>query len=194
MTELNELPAVIVVNKIDLDVEKRAEELFDPYAKLGYTVIYTSIKSGDGIKQLREQLDGNITVLTGSSGVGKSSLLNAMQPGLGLEVGAVSEATTKGMHTTRYPQLIPLEEGGYIADTPGIRGVALFNVAAEELDSYFVEIAPLVSHCPFSDCSHTHEPGCAVVKGVASGVVSAARYDSYLRLREEHKKLYDEQY
>ena len=130
-------------------------------------------------------------MLTGSSGVGKSSLLNAVETNLGLKVGAVSEATTKGMHTTRHTELIPLqlEGGGYVADTPGIRGLALFDCEPDELDAYFVEIAPLVADCRFSDCKHIKEIGCAVLKAVKDGTVSPERHDSYLRLREEQTAL-----
>jgi ribosome biogenesis GTPase len=139
-------------------------------------------------------LQGKLSVLAGPSGAGKSSLLNAIQPGLGLQVRAVSAATEKGRHTTRFSELIPLADGGYVADTPGIRALALFDVEPTELDAYFREIAPLVEHCQFSDCTHTHEPNCAVKAAVAAGAVSEARYDSYLRLREEHESLEDEAY
>lgn len=194
VAEMNELPAVICVNKVDLVRPGEAEELFGLYADIGYLVIYTSAKTGQGIDDLRDQLTGNLSVLAGSSGVGKSSLLNAIQPGLGLQVRSVSEATEKGMHTTRYAEMFPLEGGGYVADTPGIRGLAIFDVEPEELDGYFREIAPLVAECRFSDCTHVHEPGCAVKKAVADGRVAAQRYDSYLRLREEHEALEEELY
>ncbi|MDP3185236.1 MAG: ribosome small subunit-dependent GTPase A, partial [Anaerolineales bacterium] len=116
-------------------------------------------------------------------GVGKSSLLNAIQPGLGLAVREVSAAINKGRHTTNVRQLFPLEGGGYVADTPGMRSLALWDTDPEELDGYFPEIAPLVQHCQFNDCSHSHEPGCAVRLAVEEGKVRQERYDSYLRLR-----------
>ena len=194
MAEINELPAIICVNKIDLDRRGEAQELFALYEGLGYPVLYTSAESGEGLDELREVLRGKISILAGSSGVGKTSLLNAIQPGLGLRVRAVSEATTKGMHTTRHAEMFPLDDGGYVADTPGIRAVALFDVEPRELDAYFREIAPLVADCQFSDCTHRHEPGCAVRAAVEEGVVSEARYDSYLRLREEHEALDAEAY
>lgn len=184
------LPAVIVVNKIDLTGLAAAEALFGLYATLGYAVIYTSVVQQIGIDALRACLTGRISVLTGSSGVGKSSLLNAVQPGLGLQVSEVSAATQKGMHTTRFTELIPLEGGGYVADTPGIRALALFDIEAGELDAYFREIAPLVAHCEFSDCTHRREPGCAVRAAVADGRIAAQRYESYLRLRDEHDSLH----
>src|SRR5690606_29605834 len=119
---------------------------------------------------------------------------NAMQPGLGLRVREVSEATKKGTHTTRHAELFKLERGGYVADTPGIRALALFDIEPQELDGYFREIAPLVSECQFSDCTHRHEPNCAVREAVEEGSVSQERYESYLRLREEHEALDDALY
>jgi ribosome biogenesis GTPase len=115
--------------------------------------------------------------------VGKSTLLNLIQPGLGLKVREVSQATTKGRHTTVHPELLPLEEGGFVADTPGLRAVGLWDIEPEELDGYFVEIRPLVSQCEFSDCTHRHEPGCAVRRAVEAGRISTSRYESYCRLR-----------
>lgn len=189
VTEMNELPAVICVNKIDLASRASARETFKIYEEIGYQVIYTSAETGEGIEELRQVLQGKLSVLAGSSGVGKSSLLNAMQPGLGLRVREVSEATEKGMHTTRHAELFPLEGGGYVADTPGIRGLALFDVEPQELDAYFREIAPLVPECQFSDCTHRHEPNCAVRAAVEDGTISRQRYESYLRLRDEHDAL-----
>jgi ribosome biogenesis GTPase len=164
------------------------------YAEIGYPVIHTSVVTGEGIAALHELLRGKISVLSGSSGVGKSSLLNAIQPGLGLKVNQVSQATGKGLHTTRYAELFPLDDGGYVADTPGIRGLALFDLEPSEMDAYFREIGPLVEQCQFSDCSHRHEPGCAVKAAVENGRIHPARYESYLRLREEHEALDEENY
>lgn len=194
VAEMNELPPVICVNKIDLARSGEAQEQFSVYEEIGYPVLYTSAKTGEGMDELKDCLQGKISVLAGSSGVGKSSLLNAMQPGLGLRVKEVSEATEKGLHTTRHAELFPLDEGGYVADTPGIRALALFDVEPQELDGYFREIAPLVAHCQFSDCSHVHEPGCAVREAVEEGQISEERYNSYLRLREEHEALDEEMY
>ncbi|MDX1686820.1 MAG: ribosome small subunit-dependent GTPase A [Candidatus Promineifilaceae bacterium] len=194
VAEMNELPAVICVNKIDLARSGEAQEQFSLYEEIGYPVLYTSAKTREGLDELNDCLRGKISVLAGSSGVGKSSLLNAMQPGLGLRVKEVSEATEKGLHTTRHAELFPLDEGGYVADTPGIRALALFDVEPQELDGYFREIAPLVPHCQFSDCSHVHEPGCAVREAVEEGQISEERYNSYLRLREEHEALDEEMY
>jgi ribosome biogenesis GTPase len=191
VAELNELPAVICVNKVDLARPGAARDTFGLYEKIGYHVMYTSVKTGEGIQELKGSLRDKISVLAGSSGVGKSSLLNAIQPGLGLRVREVSEATSKGVHTTRHAELFELDIGGYVADTPGIRGLALYDVEPHELDGYFREIAPLVAGCQFSDCTHRHEPGCAVRAAVEAGDVSRERYESYLRLREEHEELDD---
>ena len=189
VAEMNELPTIICINKIDLSKLDKIRKKFQLYADIGYRVIYTSAKDNVGVDELKACLHDKITVFAGSSGVGKSSLLNMIQPGLGLKVNQVSNATGKGLHTTRYAELIPLEMGGYVADTPGIRGLALFDVEPSELDAYFREIAPLVSDCQFSDCTHQHEPKCAVRSAVKDGHISKQRYDSYLRLREEHEML-----
>ncbi|MCP4423596.1 MAG: ribosome small subunit-dependent GTPase A [Chloroflexi bacterium] len=189
VAEMNNLPAVICVNKVDLTGLEAARALFGIYETIGYRVIYASAHDGTGVDELRDCLRGKLSALAGSSGVGKSSLLNAVQPNLGLKVREVSKATGKGLHTTRYAELVPLAAGGYVADTPGIRGLALFDVEPGELDAYFREIAPLVADCQFSDCSHQHEPGCAALAAVKDGRISPARYDSYLRLREEHEAL-----
>jgi ribosome biogenesis GTPase len=189
VAEMNELPAVICVNKIDLVELEEARGQFQLYANIGYRVIYASAKEGTGIDELRACLRGKLSVLTGSSGVGKSSLLNAVQPGLGLQVRSVSQATGKGLHTTRHAELFSLVGGGYVADTPGIRGLAIFDLEPGELDAYFREIGPLVADCQFSDCTHHHEPSCAVKAAVEDGRISPLRYDSYLRLWDEHEAL-----
>lgn len=200
--ELQNIPAVVCANKVDLISEAEAHALFDIYEEVGYRVVYTSAKTGTGVETLHELLVGRISALVGPSGAGKTSLLNAMQPGLGLRVREVSRATRKGRHTTVVPQLVPLDGGpsdggqtvteqGWVADTPGLRALALFDMDPEEVDAYFPDIEPLVAHCRFSDCSHTVEPGCAVKEAVEEGTVSEHRYESYLRLREEHQKLAD---
>jgi ribosome biogenesis GTPase len=189
VAEMNDVPAVICVNKIDLVEAEEARNTFQVYEQIGYAVLYTSVVTGQGIEDIKAQLAGKISVMTGSSGVGKTSLLNAMQPGLGRQVREVSKATEKGLHTTRYIELVPLEVGGYVADTPGIRSLAVYDLEPGELDGYFREIAPLVAGCQFSDCTHQHEPKCAVRAALKEGRLSPERYDSYLRLREEHELL-----
>ena len=183
IAEKQNIHTLIVANKVDLISQDQAVAIFGLYAALGYTVLYTSAKTGEGVQALRDHLKGKISALTGPSGVGKSSLLNAVQPELGLHVREVSETTAKGRHTTQVRELFPLDFGGYVADTPGIRSLALWDTEPEELDAYFVELRDLVRDCQFSDCTHTHEPGCAVQRAVAEGRVSSARYASYLRMR-----------
>jgi len=183
IAEKQEVPAVIVANKVDLVGQEMAAEMFGLYPQLGYSVIYASAKSGQGVEELRATLTGKVSALAGPSGVGKSSLLNAMQPGLGLEVDEVSQAMNKGKHTTVVRQMFPLAGGGYVADTPGWKSLALWDTEPEEIDGYFPELRERVAHCQFSDCTHIHEPGCAVLEAVEKGGVSAERYNSYLRLR-----------
>jgi len=183
IAEKNNIPAVILANKIDLVSREQARELFGLYAPLGYPVIYASAHSGEGVAELGEILQGKLSALAGPSGVGKSSLLNVVQPGLGLAVREVSDAVNKGRHMTNVRELFPLTGGGYVADTPGLKSLALWDTEAEELDGYFPELAPLVAQCQFSDCSHDHEPDCAVLRAVEAGRIHPLRYESYLRLR-----------
>ena len=183
VAEANQLPAMICANKLDLTTPEAAGALFDLYQPLGYPVVYTSAASGQGLDALRQRLQGKLTVLSGPSGVGKSSLLNALQPGLGIQARAVSGANFKGRHTTVHSELLPLDGGGYVADTPGIRSLGLWDVEPEELDGYFVDIKPYVELCEFGDCTHLREPGCAVREAVEAGRIAPSRYDSYCRLR-----------
>ena len=185
IAEKQNVDALIVANKIDLVSKEGAQAIFRVYVELGYPVLYTSAHTGEGVDLLRTHLQGKLSAFAGPSGVGKSSLLNAIQPDLGLHVRAVSEATSKGRHTTQVRELFPLDVGGYVADTPGIRSLALWDTEPEELDAYFIEMRDRVSGCKFSDCTHTHEPGCAIRADVEEGEISLARYHSYLRLRFE---------
>ena len=175
----------IVVNKLDLLPEEIAEQRFSDYTRMGYPVIYASAKTGDGVDELRAILKDKISVFTGPSGVGKTSLLNELQEGLGRSVKSVSETSSEGVHTTRDSALIKLDVGGYIADTPGIRNLTIWDIEPEELDGYFRDIAQFVPNCRFNDCTHSNEPGCAVRRAVKDGHVSKRRYKHYLVLREE---------
>jgi ribosome biogenesis GTPase len=181
--ERESIPVRICANKADLTPHRPCRDQFEPYQAIGYPVHLTSAQNGFGVSELRRELKGRISVFAGPSGVGKTSVLNAIQPGLGLRTGGIRDKTRKGIHTTVSLKLVSLIEGGYVADTPGVKAFALWDIEAEELDAYFREIAELVAECEFSDCSHLHEPGCAVIKAVAAGEIDEARYDSYVRMR-----------
>jgi ribosome biogenesis GTPase len=183
IAEKQGVPALIVANKIDLIGLQNAQAIFGLYEPLGYPVIYTSVVHKIGLDALRAQLAHRISLLTGPSGVGKSSLLNTIQPGLGLQVRQISQTTSKGRHTTVVRELFPLEGGGYVADTPGLKALALWDIEPEELDAYFPELRSRVADCSFSDCTHVHEPGCAVRRAVEAGQIHPSRYQSYLRMR-----------
>jgi ribosome biogenesis GTPase / thiamine phosphate phosphatase len=183
IAERQGIPALIVANKVDLVGLEMAQAMFKHYEPLGYPVVFTSVHSGEGISDLKKYLFDKLSLLTGPSGVGKSSILNVIQPGLGLAVNEVSSATSKGRHTTVVRELFPLIGGGYIADTPGIKALALWDIAPEELDAYFPELRSLVKNCQFSDCTHVHEPDCAVLQAVTDGRIHPDRYHSYLRMR-----------
>ncbi len=183
IAEKQGIPAAIVANKVDLTGEAQARALFGLYPPLGYRVLYTSVPQRLGLEALRALLSGRISALAGPSGVGKSSLLNAIQPGLGLAVSHVSEATQKGRHTTVVRALFPLEGGGYVADTPGIKSLGLWDIEPEELDGYFPEMRDLVPQCAYNDCRHLDEPGCAVRTALEAGKIAPSRYRSYVRMR-----------
>ena len=184
ITEKQQIPVVVVANKTDLIGIKEAKALFAVYPKLGYRVIFSSAKNETGVEELEQVLIGKISALSGPSGVGKSSLLNRIQPDLGLKIGALKESSSKGRHTTVVRELIPLVGGGFVADMPGLRSLSLWDTQPEEMDGYFPELRGLVENCQFNNCSHISEPGCAVKQAVGSGKVNSQRYESYVRLRQ----------
>jgi ribosome biogenesis GTPase len=184
VAEYNELPSTIVANKVDLVGPERAASTFGPYERIGYDVVYTSATTSLGVAELRTRLDGRLSIVTGPSGVGKSTLLNLVQPGLHLDTGEVSDALNKGRHTTTHAELHPLSapQGGYVADTPGIRELGLWQIPPAELAWCFPEFRDHLGACGFNDCTHLHEPRCGVRAAVDAGAVTETRYDSYRRM------------
>jgi ribosome biogenesis GTPase / thiamine phosphate phosphatase len=174
---------VLCINKIDLVDPADLQPLIGVYGQMGYEVLFVSATTGFGVDRLRRALSNRESVVAGQSGVGKSSLLNMVEPGLGLRVSEVSQENQKGKHTTTTAQLLPLSFGGYVVDTPGIRQFQLWDVAAEEVAGFFPDIRPYANNCRFPDCSHTHEIGCAVKDAVADGRLDARRYESYCHIR-----------
>jgi ribosome biogenesis GTPase len=182
--ESSEIPAFIVINKIDLTGGEKARETFGLYEDIGYPVFYVSAAQNIGIDALRGHLKDHITVVAGPSGAGKSSLINRIQPGMDLRVGELMRIG-KGKHTTRWAQLYPLDSGGFIADTPGLRELGLWDIRPQELSDYFPEIRALAPQCRFSDCTHITEPGCAVREALVLEAIHPHRWASYLQLFEE---------
>lgn len=176
------LAAVICLNKCDLDTEGEADEVAGRYRRLGYATVVTSATTGQGIEELRSLLAGRATLLAGQSGVGKSSLLNAVQPGLNLPTATVSAATEKGRHTTTTALWLRLEAGGAVVDTPGIRALDVAMVPLNELETHFVEFVDRLRHCRFPNCVHIHEEGCAILEALDAGEIDPSRYDSYVEL------------
>ena len=185
IAEGNALDARIVINKIDLVDEAETRRRFADYERAGYPMDFTSTKRAIGLDELHDALAGRTSVLSGPSGVGKSSLLNGMYPGLNLRVGEISESVNKGRHTTVGGLMHPLPDGGYVVDTPGLREVGMWGMPSEHLDSCFPELRRYLEQCRFGDCTHLAEPECAVRAAVEAGEISADRYDSYAKLRGE---------
>lgn len=177
-----EITPIICLNKVDLPHEVYVNQAATLYSQLGYTVIWTSTHTGAGIVQLRALLKDHTSLFSGPSGVGKSSLVNVIEPGMAIRTGLVSDATGKGKHTTTGSQLYPLSNGGWLADSAGIRALAAWNITSEELPRCFVEFRPYLGECFYSDCQHLDEEGCAIHQAVDDGVIDQRRYKSYVRM------------
>ncbi|MBP5483847.1 MAG: ribosome small subunit-dependent GTPase A [Bacteroidales bacterium] len=189
--ELYGIPATIVLSKTDMYRELAQEDIDHfraIYEKAGYPVIETSVHTGEGIDRIREACKGKVNLFSGESGVGKSSLIKALDPSLNPKIGSISVAHLQGKHTTSLYEMYPLADGGYVIDSPGIRGFGLVDVEKEEIARYFPEMLRAAAECRFTPCTHTHEPGCAVKEAVDAGVIAPERYNSYLGMLEEDKK------
>lgn len=193
--EVYGIPATIVLNKVDIFRKEFPEQLADfhrIYESAGYPVIETSALTGEGINELKAAIgspeDGHICLFSGESGVGKSSIIKALDPSLNPKVGNISLAHLQGRHTTSLYEMYPLSSGGFIIDSPGLRGFGLVHLEKEEIALYFPEMLKFSRDCRFAPCTHTHEPGCAVKQAVEDGLISAERYNSYLGMLEEDKK------
>ena len=185
------IPATIVLSKVDMyrDEAPEAVAAFKAiYRSAGYPVLETSVRTGEGVEELREACKGRVNLFSGESGVGKSSLIKALDPALDPKIGAISTAHLQGKHTTSLYEMYPLATGGYVIDSPGIRGFGLVDVEKEEIYKYFPEMLRVSADCRFTPCTHTHEPGCAVKAAVDRGEIAPERYNSYLGMLEEDKK------
>lgn len=189
--EVYGIPVTIVLNKVDLYRDEAPEavaDFIDIYTNAGYHVVCTSARTGEGVDELRSLTDGNVCLFSGESGVGKSSLIKALDPSLDPKIGRISDVHLQGKHTTSLYEMYRLETGGWVIDTPGLRGFGLVNLEKDEISRYFPEMLKISGDCRFTPCTHTHEPGCAVKEAVEDGRISPERYSSYLGMIEEDRK------
>ena len=186
--EAYRVPVILVFNKRDIlsEEELHYEQMMCTlYETIGYQCVEISAAKGEGVERLYPLIKNKVSLLSGNSGVGKSTLINQLIPDASLRTAEISEAHNSGMHTTTFSEMIEIKEGGYLIDTPGIKGFGTFDIEKEELTSYFKEIFHFSKDCKFSDCTHTHEPGCAVIKAVEEHYIAASRYQSYLSMLED---------
>lgn len=189
--EVYGIPVTIVLNKVDLYREEAPQavaDFIDIYTNAGYRVVCTSARTGEGVDELRSLTCGNVCLFSGESGVGKSSLIKALDPTLDPKIGRISDVHLQGKHTTSLYEMYRLRTGGWVIDTPGLRGFGLVNLEKEEISRYFPEMLKISENCRFTPCTHTHEPGCAVKEAVEDGIISPERYSSYLGMIEEDRK------
>ena len=189
--EVYGIPVTIVLSKTDLYRQEAGEQIEafrQIYEGAGYRVIQTSVETGEGVADIREACRGGINLFSGESGVGKSSLIKALDPTLSPKIGSISTAHLQGRHTTSLYEMYPLQSGGYVIDSPGLRGFGLIDLEKEEIAKYFPEMLRVSAGCRFTPCTHTHEPGCAVKAAVEEGLIAQERYSSYLGMLEEDKK------
>ena len=189
--EAYRIPVVLIFNKVDIlddDELRYLDMMINLYETVGYECRSISAERGDGVETVMQLLEGKVTVLSGNSGLGKSTLINRLLPDANLRTSEISDAHNTGMHTTTFSEMLPLPSGGYIIDTPGIKGFGTFNIEPEELSGYFKEIFRFSRDCRFSNCTHTHEPGCAVLKAVEDHYIAASRYQSYLSMLDDKEE------
>lgn len=196
--EAYNVPVKIIFNKIDRyqgEDQSRLEALIRLYTSIGYLCFILCAKTGEGLDAISIELKDKITLLSGHSGVGKSTIINALVPGVNLKTGGISEYHNKGMHTTTFSEMIVLPEGGYLIDTPGIKGFGTFDMEDAEISHYFPEIFKIAENCRFGNCTHRHEPGCVVLQAIREGAISESRYKSYLSiLSDKEESKYREEY